>query len=82
MNMKIQGKVYRTVETPALMHRADILPLKKAREMKLDVAEMRLLRWMCGVTKLDKIRNERMRGPLKCGRNRKESPANGVVWKL
>ena len=35
--------------------------LKKAQETKLDVAEMRMLRWMCGVTKLDKIRNERQR---------------------
>ena len=39
--------------------------LKKSQERKLDVAEMRMLRWMCGVTKLDKIRNERIRGTTK-----------------
>ena len=28
---------------------------------------MRMLRWMCGVTKLDKVRNERIRGTTKMG---------------
>ena len=36
--------------------------MRKAQEKKLDVAEMRMLRWMSGVTKLDRIRNERSRG--------------------
>ena len=35
--------------------------LKKAQGKKFDVAEMNMLKWMCGVTKLDRIRNERIR---------------------
>ena len=58
MNGKIKGKVYRTVVRPALMYGAETWALKKAHEKKLEVAEMRMLRWMCEVTKLDKIRNE------------------------
>ena len=34
--------------------------MKKVHTNKLEVAEMRMLRWMCGVAKLDKI-NERNR---------------------
>ena len=45
--------------------RAETWALKKAHENKLEVAEMRMLRWMCGVTKLDNIRNERIRGTKK-----------------
>ena len=61
MNMKIKGKVYRTVVRPALMYGAETWALKKAKENKLEVAEMRMVRWMCGVMKLDKIRNERIK---------------------
>ena len=38
---------------------------KELKEKKLYVAEMRMLRWICGVTKLDRIRNERVRGTTK-----------------
>ena len=35
--------------------------MKKGQEKKLDVAEMRMLRWMIAVTKVDRIWNERIR---------------------
>ena len=82
MNVKIKGKVNRTVVRPALMYGAETWALKKAQETKLEVEEMRMLRWMCGVTKLDKIRNERIRGTTKVGGNHKESTGKKfeVIW--
>ena len=38
--------------------------VKKAHE-KMEVAETKMLRWMCGVTRLDKIRNEKIGGSTK-----------------
>ena len=60
MNVRIKGKVYRTVLRPTLLvYGAETRALKKAQEKKLEVAEMRILRWMCGVirgtTKVGKI---------------------------
>ena len=49
------------------MYGATTWALKKAQEKKLEVDEMRMLRWMCGVTKLDKIRTERIRGTTQVG---------------
>ena len=49
-----QGEVYRTVVRPALMYGGRNMGVEEAQEKKFEVAEMRMLRWMCGVTKLDK----------------------------
>ena len=37
----------------------------KSQEKRLDVNEMRMVRWTCGVTKKDEIRNENVRGSVK-----------------
>ena len=78
MNVKIKGKVYKTMVRPALVYGAETWALEKSRENKLEVAETRILRWMPRVTKLDRVRNERIRGTTKVGGNLKESPGKEV----
>ena len=78
--MKIKGKVYRRVVRPALMYGAETLALKKAQENKLEVAEMRMLRWMWRVTKQDNIRNERIRGTTKVGEITKNVQERRSNW--
>ena len=80
MNVKIKGKVYRTVVRPALMYGAETWALKKARANKLEVAEMRMLRCMCGVTKLEKIRNARVRGTPKVGEITNKAKERRLKW--
>ncbi|KAL3363598.1 hypothetical protein AABB24_012720 [Solanum stoloniferum] len=58
---KLKGKFYRVVVRPALLYGAECWPVRNSHVQKLHVAEMRMLRWMCGHTRSDKIRNEVIR---------------------
>ena len=62
------------------MYGAETWAVKKAQEKKLDVAEMRMLRWMSGVTKLDRNRNERIRGTTKVGEMLKKVQESRLKW--
>ena len=63
-----------------MMYGAETWAMKKAQQKKLDVAEMRMLRWMSGVTKLDRIRNERIRGTTKVGEISKKVQESRLRW--
>ena len=63
-----------------MMYSAETWAVKNAQEKKLDVAEMRMLRWMSGVTKLDRIRNERIRGTTEVGEISKKVQESRLKW--
>ena len=50
---------------------------KEGTGKKFDFAEMCMLGWMFGVTKLDKIRNKSIRGATKVGKSRRKSRKGG-----
>ena len=62
-----------------MMYSAETWAVKKAQEKKLDVAEMRMSRRMCGVIKLDRIKNERIRGTAKVGEISKKVQESGMT---
>ncbi|XP_037780211.1 uncharacterized protein LOC119576623 [Penaeus monodon] len=62
--VKLKGMVHKSVVRPAMTYGLETAPLRKVEERKLDVAEMKMLRWMVGVTKMDCIRNNYIRGLL------------------
>ncbi|KAK3568664.1 hypothetical protein QTP86_011458 [Hemibagrus guttatus] len=64
----IKGKVYRTVVRAAMLYGLETVPLRKRQESELEVAELKMLRFSLGVTRLDRIRNEYIRGTAHVGR--------------
>ena len=64
MSLKLKGKFYKVVVRPALMYGSECWPITKAQEQKMKVAEMRMLRWICGLTLLNRITNEIIRSKV------------------
>ena len=62
--MKLKGKFYGAVVRPAMKYASECWAIKQRQVQKLHVAEMRMLRMMCGVTRKDRISNEYVRGSL------------------
>ena len=58
---KLKGKFYRTAIRPAMLYGAECWPTKRRHVQQLSVAEMRMLRWICGHTRLDRVRNDEIR---------------------
>ena len=54
--------------------------MKKAHEKKMEVTEIKMLQWMYGVTRLDKIRNEKIRGSTKVGEISNKVQEHRMRW--
>ena len=70
------GKVCKTIVKPAMMYAAETWAVKKSQY----VAEMRVLGRMSGVTKVDRIRNERIRGIAKVVEIAKKVQESSLKW--
>ncbi|KAK3568283.1 hypothetical protein QTP86_003155 [Hemibagrus guttatus] len=68
ISARIKGMVYRTVVRPAMLYGLETMSLRKRQESELEVAELKMLRFSLGVTRLDRIRNEYIRGTAHVGR--------------
>ncbi|VFQ65628.1 unnamed protein product [Cuscuta campestris] len=58
---KMKCKFYRSVVRPVMLYGAECWAVKKTNVRRLHAAEMRMLRWMCGKTRLDRISNKVIR---------------------
>ncbi|KAK3539988.1 hypothetical protein QTP70_019636, partial [Hemibagrus guttatus] len=80
ISVRIKGKVYRTVVRPAMLYGLETVSLRKRQESELEVAELKMLSFSLGVTRLDRIRNEYIRGTAHVGRLRGKVREARLRW--
>ena len=59
--VELKDKVFKTIIRPAMTYGSECWAVTKKDESKLNSAEMRMLRWARGKTRLDHIRIEDIR---------------------
>lgn len=59
----LKGKFYKTVVRPAIVYGSEWLANKD--EIKMEVTGIRIFKWMVGMNRLVKIKNEYTRGSLR-----------------
>ena len=62
---KVKGKMYKSVVRPAMLYGMETVAVTKRQMGKIEVAELKMVRWALGVTRKEKIRNEYVRGTAK-----------------
>jgi len=58
MPVAVKGKVYRTMVRPVLIYGSEAWTLRRRVEERLKRTEMRMLRWILGLTLRDKKRTD------------------------
>ncbi len=61
MPVELKDKVFKTIIRPAMTYGSECWAVKKKDEKKQNSAEMRILGWARGKTRVDHIRNEDIR---------------------
>ena len=65
LSAKVKGKMYKSVVKPTMLYGMETVAVMERQVGKMEVAELKIVRWALGVTTKDKMRNEYMRGTVK-----------------
>ena len=65
LSAKVKGEMYKSVVRPAMLYGMETVAVTERQVEKMEVAELKMVRWTFGVTRKDKIRNEYVRGTAK-----------------
>ena len=59
--LRLKAKIYRTVIRPVLLYSTETMAMTRSEEKRLEVTEMRMLRWLTGTSLRERRTNEEIR---------------------
>ena len=65
LSAKVKVKMYKSVLRPTMLYGMETVAVTERQVGKMEVAELKMVRWALGVTRKDKVKNEYMRGTAK-----------------
>ena len=65
LSAKVKRKMYKSVVRPTKLYGMETVAVTERQMGKMEVAELKMVRWALAVTRKDKIRNEYVRGTAK-----------------
>jgi hypothetical protein len=77
---KLKDKFYRTMIRPAMIYDVEYWATKGQHIQKMSVAEIRMLRWIYGHTRKDRIRNDDIRDKLGVATIQEKLVQNHLRW--
>ena len=77
---RVKGKVYRVAVRPAMLYGLETVAMTKRQEAEMEVAELEMLQFSLGVTRMDIIRNEYIRGTAQVGRFGEKTREASLRW--
>ena len=80
MPLSLKKKFYRTAVRAFLLYGTECWINKKQHTQKTSVVEIRMLRWMYGKTRMDKIKNEDIRSLVKIASIKNKMRENRLRW--
>jgi len=64
ISLKVRGRLYSSCVRSSMLHGSETWPVRKENEVALQKAEMRMVRWMCGVKLQDRVPSKELRERL------------------
>jgi len=64
ISSKVRGRLYSSCVRSSMLHGSETWPIRKENEVALQRAQMRMVRWMCGVKLQDRVPSKELRESL------------------